>query len=319
MDPTAIRDLIIPIEGYDDLKRRLLGGELERYRRSLEWLIPCPGGSLVDLGSRGDLVPVYREVLGYERVVCLDTAGLDGPRRLVHRGGATYGFDAHRVNLEQEPFPLLDATIDQVVAMEVLEHLAFDPMFMLAEANRVLKPGGRLLLTTPNINSLASVYLQLGGRHPAVGRQAFGPGTMDRHHREYTPTEVREMLVAAGFEIQNLDTFDQIPPNPSVRRVGRLLRLLNWLKPGVERHLRGRVIRCEGVKVRGVVERFPEIVYSRYEYYDYAAYDRELTERFGGRRYWQTTACPLGQERTDPSVEGSAASTKIEPAVLAQT
>ncbi len=33
--------------------------------------------------------------------------------------------------------------------MEVLEHFTADPMFALAELNRVLKPGGFLLLTTP--------------------------------------------------------------------------------------------------------------------------------------------------------------------------
>jgi len=59
-------------------------------------------------------------------------------------------------------------------------------------------------------------------------------------------------------------------------------------KPQIGCNLRGRVIRCASTKVGGVVERFPEVIYPRYVYYDYAAYDRELTERFGGRRYWQS-------------------------------
>ena len=288
MDVETVRERIVPVKGYDSLKRRLLCGELERYRRSLEWIDPRPDGSLLDLGSRGDLVPAYQHILGYHRIVCLDTAGATGRRRLVHRDGAVYEFDAYRINLESEPFPFPDADFDQVVAMEVLEHLAVDPMFMLAEANRVLRPGGTLLLTTPNITSLASLYLQLWGRHPAIGRQTFGPGITDRHHREYAPREVKEVLIAAGFEMRRFDTFDPLPPNRSFRRTARLLRVLNRVRSGIDLDYRGSVIRCLCVKTGEVIERFPETIYPRYAYYDYAAYDRELAERFGGRRYWRT-------------------------------
>jgi len=280
--------MIIPIEGYESRKRDLLCGELVRYSKSLEWVEPNPGGSLLDLGACGDLVPVYQGVLGFDRVACLDMTGDSGDRRLVHRDGSVYEFEAHRANLETEPYPLANGSFDQVVAMEVLEHLAVDPMFMLAEANRVLKQGGKLLLTTPNIVSLTSLYLLVWGRHPSLGRQAFGPGTMDRHHREYTPVELREILQTAGFDVEQLDTFDTKPPNASVRRAGKLLRLLSWFKPDIDLTLRGCVIRCACVKTGEVGERFPESIYPRYSYFDYGTYDRELEQRFGQRKYWRT-------------------------------
>ncbi|GAG13996.1 unnamed protein product, partial [marine sediment metagenome] len=146
----TLRDLILPMEGYDELKRRLLVDELERYRASLAWIEPSDNGSLLDVGSCGDLVPAYQRVLGYGRVVCLDAACRTKQGRLVHSDGSVFEFEAISIDLERDPFPAADATFDQVVAMEILEHLAVDPMFMLAEANRVLKPGGALLLTTPN-------------------------------------------------------------------------------------------------------------------------------------------------------------------------
>ena len=316
MDIEAIRDRVVFIEGYGSLKREVLCGELERYRQSLEWIDPKPNGSLLDLGSCGELVPVYQGLLGYRRVVCLDTAGATGRQRLVHRDGSVCEFDAHDVNLERKSFPFPDARFDQVVAMEVLEHLAVDPMFMLAEANRVLKPGGRLLLTTPNVTSLASLYLLLWGRHPSTGRQAYGPGTMDRHHREYAPQEVRDVLVAAGFEVRQLDTFDPSPPNRSLRRIGQLLKLLRWFKPELSVECRSRVIRCVGVKVGEVVERFPEVLYPRYAYYDYGAYDRELERRLG-RRYWHTNVRSVEPEkRASPPVRPPADTAAAQPASI---
>lgn len=287
----TIRDLIVPIEGYDELKHRLLVGELERYRASLEWIPPACDGSLLDMGSRGDLVPVYRAKLGYTRTCCLDGSNPTRWQRLVHRDGSSFPFESYRVQLERTPFPFVDDTFNQAVAMEVIEHLAVDPMFMLAEANRVLKPGGSLLITTPNITSLSCLYHLLWSRHPSLGSQAFGPGIMDRHHREYTPRDIIDLVQAAGFAIQRLDTFDSVQPGRSMRHARRLLKILNFLRPGIDLKYRNNVIRCSCVKIGPVIERFPESLYPRYPFYDYAAYDRELTERFGGRRYWRTNVC----------------------------
>ena len=114
---------------------------------------------------------------------------------------------------------------------------------------------------------------------------------MDRHHREYTPRDVIDLVEAAGFVIQTLDTFDSVQPGRSVRHARRLLKILNLLRPGIDLKYRNHVIRCACVKIGPVMERFPEALYPRYRFYDYSAYDRELTERFGGRRYWRTNVC----------------------------
>ncbi len=283
-----LREKILSIVGLAAQRRRLLAGELERFKQTLSLIDSKPGGALLGVGACGDLVPAYRDILGFTKVECLDASGPSGVQRLEHESGAVYMFNSHRLNLECDPFPFPDASFDQVVAMEVLEHLAIDPMFMLAEINRVLKPGGHLVLTTPNINALPCLYHQLWGKHPAIGRQCYGPGTMDRHHREYALHEVGELARAAGFDVETLDTFTPIPNSKPVQRIGRLLQLLSLFRRELPDVSRGSVIRLAATKVDSVVERFPEIVYPRYSFYDYPAYDRDLTKRFGGRRYWRT-------------------------------
>jgi len=74
--------------------------------------------------------------------------------------------------------PFADAAFDAVVSFETIEHLA-DPDRFVAECARVLKPGGRLLVSTPN-------------------RELWSPRSpkpLQRHHvREFTQREFLEVL-----------------------------------------------------------------------------------------------------------------------------
>lgn len=57
----------------------------------------------------------------------------------------------HVCDITQIPLP--DASLDALLCTEVFEHVP-DPMTVLAEFSRLLKPGGRLLLTVPMISAL---------------------------------------------------------------------------------------------------------------------------------------------------------------------
>jgi SAM-dependent methyltransferase len=79
---------------------------------------------------------------------------------------------------------LPDATFDRVVAVEVLEHVDADDMFV-REVHRVLKPGGAFLMTTPN-------------------GDALGKPTNPDHRRHYTREQLRALL-AVRFERVEVD------------------------------------------------------------------------------------------------------------------
>ena len=64
---------------------------------------------------------------------------------------------------EKDRFPYADGYFSTVLCCELVEHLTEDPMHMMAEINRILRPGGHLVLTTPNIGSLRAIAGDSGG------------------------------------------------------------------------------------------------------------------------------------------------------------
>ena len=84
------------------------------------------------------------------------------------------------------PLPFRDASFDWVISFQVIEHIRDDRAFV-AEIHRVLRPGGRFLVTTPN----APMSLT---RNPW-------------HVREYTPEELRRLLLGPFSEVEALGVF----------------------------------------------------------------------------------------------------------------
>jgi glycosyltransferase involved in cell wall biosynthesis/SAM-dependent methyltransferase len=112
-------------------------------------------------------------------------------------------------NAERDHLPFADESFDLVLAMEIFEHLALDPHFFLCEAWRVLRPGGHLVITTPNICSHRGVRKMLSNEAPySFGIFVPTGGVYGRHNREYAPRELAVLGQAAGFETEFLGTAD---------------------------------------------------------------------------------------------------------------
>jgi SAM-dependent methyltransferase len=105
-------------------------------------------------------------------------------------------------NFELDRFPFEDGEFDLVICMEVIEHLAYSPSHMLAEAHRVLKPGGIFLLTTPNAIDLNKTVRMF--RNKPIAFVYSGYGVYGRHNREFTGEELAELTRDCGYEIKQL-------------------------------------------------------------------------------------------------------------------
>lgn len=118
-------------------------------------------------------------------------------------------FNTHHFNIENAPFPFPDDTFDILLFCEIVEHLLCDPVKVLREIKRVLKKGGRLILTTPNVSRLDNVTRMIAGENIYDPYSGYGP--YGRHNREYNKHELYLLLTYLGFSIESMFTADVHP------------------------------------------------------------------------------------------------------------
>ncbi|TSA44989.1 class I SAM-dependent methyltransferase [bacterium] len=99
---------------------------------------------------------------------------------------------------DETKLPYEDNFFDVVVAGEIIEHI-YDTDFFLVEIRRILKPGGKLLISTPNIASLGRRLLLLFGKNPII---ELSPNESDSsgHIRYFTFKTLEKMLEKKEFE-----------------------------------------------------------------------------------------------------------------------
>ncbi|MHB8465908.1 MAG: methyltransferase domain-containing protein [Acidimicrobiales bacterium] len=185
--------------------------EVERYHASLAFVPPArPGERLLDVGAFAPMMRVFETVWGYRVVGCNKPSGHDVSLiELEPSGGLpAYTAEIDGADVESGRLPYEVGAFDVVTCWEVFEHLGRDPMALLWECNRVLRPGGLLVMTTPNVVSARSLRAVLGGGHPYLWSQFQAVGVLDRHQREYTPNEIRMLLTDAGFSDDGVSTQD---------------------------------------------------------------------------------------------------------------
>jgi SAM-dependent methyltransferase len=117
------------------------------------------------------------------------------------------GFDNIHVQ-SAESFELSER-FDTIVAGELIEHLA-NPGLFLQQAKKHLKPGGRVVLTTPNAFSLLFIAYALF-KYPRTCENL-------QHTCWFCPQTMKELVERSGFKIEHFALFDDYPPGNSSRR-----------------------------------------------------------------------------------------------------
>jgi SAM-dependent methyltransferase len=226
-DRDALRDYLADTDIFGPAEAEAHGylhDALDRFRITMA-LLPdlAPGARILELGAN----PYFLTRLLLRRGYKVTAANYFGeqfsgePVQVVTgaRHGERHVFEFDHFNVERERFPYDDDSFDLVLFCEILEHLPFDPIHTLAEIHRVLaKPGGRMVLTTPNAIRTRNLLRVLAGDNPY--EELSGYGTYGRHNREYTVRELRELLGALNFEVEDVFAADIHPDDPPVPAIG---------------------------------------------------------------------------------------------------
>lgn len=180
----AEEDLVAPLP--DDAKE----AHLERYRQRLLETDPYERDNQRRLKGRVfdtfDRFLIHNGQAGLKPGIrLLDLGAADGSfvDCCIERGVEATGVDIDDgVNLEDTPLPMADESFDVITANSVIEHVG-SPANILSESLRCLKPGGALILVTPNWKF--------------AFREFFDDPT---HLRPYTRDSISELLHMYGYE-----------------------------------------------------------------------------------------------------------------------
>lgn len=220
-DPAALREYLASttLDGISEIGKRDLAHYVshafQRFMITLEFLPQSPG-RVLELGANPYFfTALMKRLRDYELELAnyytdAATPGDWGEERMVNeRYGERHTFRYRHLNIERDRFPYEDASLDGILFCEILEHLTLDPAAALREMHRVLKPGGWLLVTTPNVCRYELIERLVAGK--GIGDQYSGYGVYGRHNREYSLIEVQRLLESQGFDVERIEARTTLP------------------------------------------------------------------------------------------------------------
>ncbi len=201
------------------------------YPAVLDLFGAAPPGRILDVPAGYGAFAQLLMQRGYADIDCLDII-------------AAADFQFSGVNYRQydaaHPLPYADASFDYVFSLEGIEHFEA-PFPFVRELCRVLKPGGKLYLSTPNTFSVdARIKYLLSGYFPRFRPLMLEPGKVmqqpvdDAHISPIYFWQLNYFLMDSGLAIRRVSTH-------AIRRAPNLLR--RWLENGIAALIRSNIRR----------------------------------------------------------------------------
>ncbi len=197
-----------------------------------------PGNRLLDAGC-GRYLEFSKEFSNDVQVVGIDLE----PALDTHNDSSPFGV---RGDLEQLPFP--PNSFDLIISRSVVEHLS-NPGRVFREFHRILRPGGKVILSTPNKYDYVSILASLTPYrlHRVMVSKILGVSEDDVFptlYRANTLSTLSKQLTAAGLIETRLDAINHYPAylmfSPFLFRLGVLYERLTSLHR--LRFLRGSIL-----------------------------------------------------------------------------
>jgi SAM-dependent methyltransferase len=182
---------------------------LERLKR-----LGVSGGALLDVGAFDGMFLKNAKRSGF------DATGVEPLREAYLHVRDTLGLNLVHGDLHSAAFP--PGSFAAVTLLDVIEHIA-DPVEELREVFRLLKPGGVLVMTTPNAAGL--MQRVVGTKRKIFGQPWCPIDDIPWHLWGFTPPTIRLCAERAGFRVDSV-----VPLEPSPLSTNQDLGSTGWKK-----------------------------------------------------------------------------------------
>jgi SAM-dependent methyltransferase len=165
-----------------------------------DWIISLPkGGRALDIGSAYGTLAIFTKRQLAAEIICVDVITGYPPMALLAREGIEFALR----NVELDPLDDL-GTFNLIIFTEVLEHLNFHPRNTLKKLRSLLRPEGKMVLSTPDAREWGRVTLHYQSLEDMPDPMSGRPW-IDGHVWQFSEEELRGVLEAAGFTIDEFE------------------------------------------------------------------------------------------------------------------